>query len=398
MALCLRSLAIRVASHSRPSHSIRSAARHSQILNDCSSARLGTQRRGLRSIADLEDLTKTKDTQGKPIKTHIEEQDVIMSAPISSAPPAVPDQPDASASSGALPAASAPPSIILTLSCPDGQGIVHNVSGWLASRGLNIRDSAQYGDPVTSTFFMRVHAEAFKGANKGAGLTVDRLKEEFQRDMASELGMQFEVREDTYKPRTLIMVSKIGHCLNDLLFRVSSGTLPIAVPLIISNHNDYAPLAKAHNIPFYHLPISVKEGKTKEMQEAEILRLAEEYKIDLVVLARYMQILSPKLCDIMSGRIINIHHSFLPAFVGAKPYHQAHARGVKLIGATSHVVTRDLDEGPIIEQDVERVTHADSPADLVRIGADIEARVLARAVRWFAEHRVLLNGNKTVVL
>jgi len=186
-------------------------------------------------------------------------------------------------------------------------------------------------------------------------------------------------------------------CLNDLLFRISSNTLPITVPLIISNHPDYKSLVESHNIPFYHLPIKPEEGKTKEWQESEMVKLAKEHDIDMIVLARYMQILSPSLCSLYSGRIINIHHSFLPSFKGAKPYHQAFERGVKMVGASAHFVTSDLDEGPIIEQAVERVNHAMTANDLVRAGSDVEARVLARAVKWVAERRVLLNQAKTVV-
>ncbi|PWN54235.1 Formyltetrahydrofolate deformylase [Violaceomyces palustris] len=296
---------------------------------------------------------------------------------------------------------SQPPSIILTLSGSDQPGIVHNVSGFLAKRGMNIMDSAQFGDPTTGTFFMRVHASdptnALPAEKEARMDLINKIKSEFETEFAGSRDVSFEIHDAEEKPRTLIMVSKIGHCLNDLLFRLSSNSLPIEVPLIISNHPDYAPLAAAHNIPFYHLPIDPKNGKTKEWQESEMVRLANEYKIELVVLARYMQILSPKLCEIFSGRIINIHHSFLPSFKGAKPYHQAFERGVKLIGATAHFVTSDLDEGPIIEQAVERVNHAMTPKDLVKAGADVEARVLARAVKWTAERRVLANGAKTVV-
>jgi formyltetrahydrofolate deformylase len=190
------------------------------------------------------------------------------------------------------------------------------------------------------------------------------------------------------------MIMASADCLNDLLFRISTGVLPIQVPLIVSNHQEFRSLAEAHKIPFYHLPIDAASGKTKEWQEGELMKLAEQYDIELVVLARYMQILSPKLCEAMSGRIINIHHSFLPSFKGANPYRQAYERGVKIIGATAHLVTADLDEGPIIEQDVERVTHAHNPSELVKIGAEIEARVLSRAVRWMAERRILSNGQK----
>ncbi|EPQ32221.1 uncharacterized protein PFL1_00418 [Pseudozyma flocculosa PF-1] len=302
-----------------------------------------------------------------------------------------------------------PPSIILTLSGPDGPGIVHSISGFLARRNMNIMDSAQFGDPTTGTFFMRIHASEPESADgtyadpKAEGYAaqraafIEKVQREFQEEFATAAEVSVKIYGAEEKPRTLIMVSKIGHCLNDLLFRISSNTLPIEVPLIISNHPDYAPLAAAHGIPFYHLPIDPASGKTKEWQESEMVKLAKQYGVEMIVLARYMQILSPQLCQIFSGRIINIHHSFLPSFKGAKPYHQAFERGVKLIGATAHFVTADLDEGPIIEQAVERVTHAMTPADLVRAGSDVEARVLARAVKWTAERRVLANGAKTVV-
>ncbi|KAH7104415.1 formyl transferase [Auriculariales sp. MPI-PUGE-AT-0066] len=313
-----------------------------------------------------------------------------------------------------------PPSVILTLTGPDGPGIVHAVSGFLSRRNMNIMDSAQFGDPTTGTFFMRVHAsepepdadaqpsepeptttteeeKASPAYAEQRAAFLRRIKDEFDSEFATAAEVSVKIYGAESKPRTLIMVSKIGHCLNDLLYRQSSGSLPITVPLIISNHKDFAPLAAAHGIPFFHLPIDVASGKTKEWAESETMRLAKEHDIELVVLARYMQILSPKLCQEFSGRIINIHHSFLPSFKGAKPYHQAFERGVKLIGATAHFVTADLDEGPIIEQDIDRVNHAMSPAELVRAGADVEARVLARAVRWTAERRVLPNGAKTVV-
>ncbi|CAO1635425.1 unnamed protein product [Parajaminaea phylloscopi] len=282
-------------------------------------------------------------------------------------------------------------SLVLTLSCPDTRGIVHRVTGWLASRHFDIRDSAQYGDPDTARFFMRVHA------NGPDARTVDiaALVDEFRRDVGEEMKMNFEIVDEDVKPKTMLMVSKIGHCIHDLLYRYSVGTLPVRIPCIVSNHSTFATLAAQHNIPFHHLPIDAEHSK--EWQEEQILKLVEEHQIDLVVLARYMQILSPKLCEVMSSRIINIHHSFLPSFKGAKPYHQAHTRGVKLIGATAHLVTSALDEGPIIEQDVERVGHAYTPSELVKMGAEIETRVLARAVQWKAERRILENGGKTVV-
>ncbi|PYH40821.1 formyltetrahydrofolate deformylase [Aspergillus saccharolyticus JOP 1030-1] len=280
-------------------------------------------------------------------------------------------------------------SYILTLSCPDRPGIVHAVTGYLVQNNLNIIDSSQFGDPTSERFFMRVH---FKSESTPAP-SLEQLQEAFQAT-ADKLAMTFELVSATAKPRVLIMVSKIGHCLNDLLFRASTGQLAIEIPLIVSNHPDFATLAATYNIPFMHLPVT---AATKSEQEGRILELIAEHKIDLVVLARYMQVLSPKLCEAMSGKIINIHHSFLPSFKGAKPYHQAYDRGVKIVGATAHFVTSDLDEGPIIEQNVVRVNHALSPKELTHAGSNVESNVLATAVKYFAEHRVLLNGHKTVV-
>ncbi|RAH46699.1 formyltetrahydrofolate deformylase [Aspergillus brunneoviolaceus CBS 621.78] len=280
-------------------------------------------------------------------------------------------------------------SYILTLSCPDRPGIVHAVTAYLVQNNLNIIDSSQFGDPTSERFFMRVH---FKPESTPAP-TLEQLREAFA-PTAEKLAMTFELVSATAKPRVLIMVSKIGHCLNDLLFRASTGQLAIEIPLIVSNHPDFAALAATYNIPFIHLPVT---AATKAEQEGRILELIAEHQIDLVVLARYMQVLSPKLCDAMSGKIINIHHSFLPSFKGAKPYHQAYDRGVKIVGATAHFVTSDLDEGPIIEQNVVRVTHALSPKELTHAGSNVESNVLATAVKYFAEHRVLLNGHKTVV-
>ena len=238
---------------------------------------------------------------------------------------------------------------ILTLSCPDRSGIVHAVTGFLAQHNLNIVDSQQFGDASTKKFFMRVHFASTSSST--SPLDLSSLRESFK-TTASELSMDFSLSAVADKPRVLIMVSKIGHCLNDLLFRQSIGQLKIDIPLIISNHPDFAPLAATYKIPFHHLPVT---PETKAAQEDKILQLVEENGIDLIVLARYMQVLSPKLCEVMSGRIINIHHSFLPSFKGARPYHQAYERGVKIVGATAHFVTSDLDEGPIIEQDVVRV-------------------------------------------
>lgn len=280
---------------------------------------------------------------------------------------------------------------ILTLSCPDRPGIVHSVTGFLTQHDLNIVDSSQFGDPTSKRFFLRIHfAPASKGKERNS---LDQLKQAFQ-PVAQEHNMDFQLWPVSQKPRVLIMVSKIGHCLNDLLFRQSTGQLSIDVPVIVSNHPDYAPLAATYNVPFVHLPVT---PETKRDQEERVLELVQEHNVDLVVLARYMQVLSPRLCEVMSGKIINIHHSFLPSFKGAKPYHQAFDRGVKIVGATAHFVTSDLDEGPIIEQDVVRVNHAMSPKELTHAGSTVESNVLARAVKTVTERRVLLNGHKTVV-
>ncbi|RYP31991.1 hypothetical protein DL767_005436 [Monosporascus sp. MG133] len=275
---------------------------------------------------------------------------------------------------------------ILTLSCPDKPGIVHAVTGLLASHGLNILDLQQFSDPTSNKFFMRVH---FGHAESTADLVegMSKLSGELQMD-------DYDIRPAGKKPRVLIMVSKIGHCLNDLLFRTKTNQLGIEVPLIVSNHPDFRPLAESYGIEFHHLPVT---KETKAEQEGQILELIKQHNIDLVVLARYMQVLSPTLCEAMSGKIINIHHSFLPSFKGAKPYHQAFDRGVKIIGATAHFVTADLDEGPIIEQRVSRVNHSMSPKELVEEGSNVESQVLASAVKWWSEKRVFLNGHKTVV-
>lgn len=282
---------------------------------------------------------------------------------------------------------------ILTLSCPDKPGIVHAVTGFLTEHNLNIKDSQQFGDPTSKKFFMRVHFGPADATSTAGAVNIVELRESFAKT-AGDMAMDFELSSVAQKPRVLIMVSKIGHCLNDLLFRQSISQLGIEVPLIISNHPDFAPLAATYKIPFHHLPVT---AATKTEQENKILELVKENNIDLIVLARYMQVLSPALCSAMSGKIINIHHSFLPSFKGAKPYHQAHERGVKIIGATAHFVTSDLDEGPIIEQNVVRVGHALNPKELTMEGSNVESNVLATAVKWVTEKRVLLNGHKTVV-
>jgi formyltetrahydrofolate deformylase len=284
------------------------------------------------------------------------------------------------------------PEYILTLSCLDQRGIVLRVAGFLAEHGCNIIDSDQFGDAESKLFFMRIHF-----ALEEPNVLDATLRAGFDA-LCAELGASGQLHDAARKPRVLIMVSKIGHCLNDLLFRYRSGLLPVEIPAIVSNHMDFYQLAASYNIPFHHLPLEAGAGETGKLaQEARIIELLDRHKIDLVVLARYMQILSPGLCEALKGRAINIHHSFLPSFKGARPYAQAHRRGVKLIGATAHFVTGDLDEGPIIEQDVERVDHAMDVEALTAIGRDVESVVLARAVKWFVEHRILLNGDKTVV-
>ena len=275
---------------------------------------------------------------------------------------------------------------ILTLSCPDRMGIVHAVSGFLLQNGGNIEEAAQYNDPGTGLFFMRVQF--------GCGqLSHDELKSQLVA-FAEPYGMTWKLHATTQPMRTVILVSKEGHCLNDLLFRCKSGLLPIDVRAIISNHREFYQLAASYNIPFHYLPVTTA---TKAQAEAKQLEIIESENAELVVLARYMQILSNDLCRKLAGRAINIHHSFLPSFKGAKPYYQAHERGVKLIGATAHYVTADLDEGPIIEQDVARADHSKTVEDLTAMGRDTESQVLARAVKWHSEHRILLNGHKTVI-
>jgi formyltetrahydrofolate deformylase len=284
------------------------------------------------------------------------------------------------------------PEYILTLSCLDQRGIVLRVSGFLAEHGCNIIDSDQFGDPESKLFFMRIHF-----ALEEQNVSDATLRAGFDA-LCAHLGASGQLHDAARKPRVLLMVSKIGHCLNDLLFRYRSGLLPVEIPAIVSNHMDFYQLAASYNIPFHHLPLEAGASEADKLsQESRIIELLDRHKVDLVVLARYMQILSPGLCEALKGRAINIHHSFLPSFKGARPYAQAHRRGVKLIGATAHFVTGDLDEGPIIEQDVERVDHAMSVEALTAIGRDVESVVLARAVKWFVEHRILLNGDRTVV-
>ena len=289
-----------------------------------------------------------------------------------------------------------PGEFVLTLSCRDAKGIVHAVSGALLGADCNILDSQQFGDVSsprgTGLFFMRVHFEA-PASLHAAG----RLDTVFD-DARQRFGLSMQVHALTRKPRLLLLVSRQGHCLNDLLFRWHSGQLDADVRGVVSNHPDFGELARAFGLAFHHFPVAAGAREAdKRAQESRIEALIDAEQVDLVVLARYMQILSPALCRVLAGRAINIHHSFLPSFKGARPYEQAHDRGVKLIGATAHYVTAELDEGPIIEQDVARVDHAHETEDLAAVGRDVESVVLARAVRWHVEHRVLMNGNKTVV-
>ncbi len=274
---------------------------------------------------------------------------------------------------------------VITLSCPDRLGLVRAVSAWLFDQDCNILESDQLREESTVRFFMRVQFEG--------DVSLDRLVKTFA-PVAGEFDMTFEIWPLNKKVKVLVMVSRLDHCLVDLLYRARTGELPVEINLIVSNHQKAERLAQSESIDFLHLPIT---PETKQAQEAKLLQEIERRNIDLVVLARYMQILTPELCRGLEGRIINIHHSFLPGFKGARPYHQAFDRGVKLIGATAHYVTEELDEGPIIEQSVERVDHGHDPADLAEVGRDIERVVLSKAVRFHAEHRVLLNGKRTVV-
>lgn len=275
---------------------------------------------------------------------------------------------------------------VLRLSCPDRMGIVAAVGTFLLEHSCNIIESAQFGDPQTRRFFMRVSFESSREDIAG-------LRQSFA-EVAGTCGMWWEIHDMAVRQRVLMMVSRFGHCLNDLLYRYRTGALPVEIAAIVSNHRDYYQLAAANEIPFHHLPVTPED---KPRRERQLLEIFAEERCDLLVLARYMQVLSPELCGQVEGRAINIHHSFLPSFQGARPYQQAHDRGVKLIGATAHYVTAELDEGPIIEQDVARVDHAATLEDCVNTGRDVECAVLARAVKWHAEHRVLVNGNRTVV-
>lgn len=274
---------------------------------------------------------------------------------------------------------------VLTLTCPDRPGIVHAVCDALLGIDGNIIENAQFGDPDSGQFCMRTLFETDAGAD-AITVALDERLEGF--------GATIALRDESIRPRVLILVSKADHCLVDLCYRWSTGSLPIDVVAVVSNHPDAESVATTYRVPFHHLPVT---AETKPAQETEVLGLIERYEADLVVLARYMQILGPDLCAALTGRAINIHHSFLPGFKGARPYHQAYERGVKIIGATAHFVTAELDEGPIIEQDVIRVNHAHTPAQLTRLGQDVERNVLSRAVGLWAEDRILMVGHKTVV-
>jgi len=278
--------------------------------------------------------------------------------------------------------------LILTFSCDDQPGIVASVAGLFSLQGFNIRESSQFEDVQERRFFMRTVLESVEGPKDLAD-----VKSAFK-SVADRYGMNWELWESHQKMRVLVAVSQWGHCLNNLLHAWKAGSLPVEIVGVVSNHEDMRSLAEWYDLPYFYLPVT---AATKPEQEQAMLQVLEDTSADLLVLARYMQILSDELCEKLQGRAINIHHSFLPGFKGAKPYHQAYDRGVKLIGATAHYVTAELDEGPIIEQSVERVNHANSPEELVQIGRDIEAVTLQRAVRWYSEHRVLLNANKTVV-
>ncbi|HTX00854.1 MAG TPA: formyltetrahydrofolate deformylase [Acidimicrobiales bacterium] len=280
-----------------------------------------------------------------------------------------------------------PGEVVVTLTCPDRVGVVSAVAGLLAARDVNILESQQFSDVDSGQFFMRVQAAL------PAGLDAAQLDEQFG-PVAEQFSMRLAVHDRGERPRLLILVSRLGHCLNDLLYRHRIGVLRAELSSVVSNHPDLEDLARSSGVPFHYLPVT---PETKAAQEAELLALVAEQHIELVVLARYMQILSGPTTQALAGRAINIHHGLLPSFKGARPYHQAYERGFKLVGATAHYVTTDLDEGPIIEQEVARVDHTDIPEELVAIGRDIECVVLARAVTWHLERRVLMNGKKTVV-
>ncbi len=283
---------------------------------------------------------------------------------------------------------------VLTLACPDRPGIVYAVASFLVQHGCNILQSEQYDDDVADyagTFFMRVQFSTHDPVT-----TLERLSAGFG-SVAESFQMRWHLVDAAERYRVLILVSKFGHCLNDLLFRHRIGALDVDIPAVVSNHTEFADLVESHGIPFIHLPVKTGDPAAKAAVEERLLDLLDKERIDLVVLARYMQVLSPGLCEALAGRAINIHHSFLPSFKGARPYQQAHQRGVKIIGATAHYVTSDLDEGPIIEQDVERVNHTITAEQMAAVGRDVECQVLARAVTWHTQNRVMINGNRTIV-
>ncbi|MEF3120445.1 formyltetrahydrofolate deformylase [Kocuria flava] len=280
--------------------------------------------------------------------------------------------------------------LVLTLDCPERPGIVHAVSGVLLEHGCTIVELTQFDDRRFGHFFMRVHV----APATGEGLDADALRADLT-PVAQHFGMRWELNEHGAKRRVLVMVSKFGHCLNDLLFRARTGELPVDIVAVVSNHRDHQRLVEWHGIPFFHVPVT---PDTKPQAESRLLELVDRFEVDLVVLARYMQVLSDSLATRMEGRVINIHHSFLPSFKGAKPYHQAYERGVKTVGATAHYVNAELDEGPIIAQQVVEVDHTYGPEDLVAAGRDTECKALSNAVKWHCEGRVVLHGNRTVVL
>ena len=280
-----------------------------------------------------------------------------------------------------------PHHFILLMTCSDRPGIVAAVAQCIAGQGGNILESAQYGDSDTNRFFMRV---AFMPP---AGLGLDAFRAVFS-EVADEMGCDWQLHDTSAKARVAILVSQGGHCLNDLLYRTATGRMPMEITSVISNHQKWQRRVEHEGLAFHYLPVT---AETRVEQEARLMALLDAQDVDLVILARYMQVLSPDICTRMSGRIINIHHSFLPGFKGARPYHRAHERGVKMVGASAHYVTADLDEGPIIAQDVSIVDHADNVSDLIAQGQDTESRVLARAVKAHVEHRVLLNGQRTIV-
>ncbi|MFP5316165.1 MAG: formyltetrahydrofolate deformylase [Actinomycetes bacterium] len=288
---------------------------------------------------------------------------------------------------------------VLTLDCSESPGIIHAISKFLFEHGCDILDIKQYGDTAQRHFFMRVHFSSGSSSSPAAGavqqtFSTDKLRRDFN-PVAEQWQMNWQLEPQGRKRRVLVMVSKMGHCLNDLLFRTRTGDLPVEIVAVVSNHPDQQGLVEWHGIPFFHVPVT---KDTKPEAEARLLDIVDQFDVELVVLARYMQVLSDELSNRMAGRVINIHHSFLPSFKGAKPYHQAYERGVKTVGATAHYVNAELDEGPIISQQVIEVDHTYTPDDLVAVGRDAECAALRNAVRWHCEGRIVLLGNRTVIL